>query len=244
MIDITILSYNRSRLLKICIEEIKKRTSTTHRIIVLDNGSTDGSDLMLEAMLEDQLIDQLVLLDENTGVHWGFGRLLELVQSDPYICSDGDLVPCMPVEGEDWLQRLLKLQEKNPEFAAISCRPHIFIGGVPDWDESEEVIEVPWAGAALRLMQSQLVRKAGGWEKVKRPSRDAEERWISGKLQNLGYKVGYARDVRCIHLFGEPDLGEDPWGYPIGTAHGHREVWPPVYQFSWNRVGVDWETCR
>jgi hypothetical protein len=47
-----------------------------------------------------------------------------------------------------------------------------------------------------------------------------------------------------IHLWGEPDQGEDAWGYPAGSDHGHREIWPPPDHYNWHRQGIDWRTCR
>lgn len=248
MIDLTMLACNRKRITELCIRELRKRTTTPHRLIVLDNGSEDGTAEMLEGLFTENLINKLVLLDKNMGVHVGFNALLDLVESGPfYICTDADLIPCSPVDGKDWLSRLIKLAKANPDFGAISCRCHVFIGGIPNWDESREVIEVPWAGAALRLMRTEVVRESGGWDKNNRnPSRDNEERWISDRLHEAGYKVGYARDIPVIHCFGDESLGEDPWGYSAEMKpqdHGHREIWPPVSDFAWHKLGISWETC-
>jgi len=248
IIDIAALSCNRRRITRLFITELKRRTTTPHRLIVFDNGSEDGSDKMLLELYGDGLIDRLALLNENTGVNWGFNQLLKVVTSSPYyICTDADIIPCSPVDGRDWLSRLIELADAHPEFGAISCRPHIFIGGIPNWDESHEVIEVPWAGAALRLMRTDVVRQVGGWENVKRPSRDGEERWISDRLHEAGYKVGYSRDLGCIHVWGDEAFGEDPWGYPEEMRpqdHGHREIWPPANYSSWDKLGISWETCQ
>lgn len=253
VVDIAVLSCNRARITQLCLEEIAKRTTTPHRVVVVDNGSTDGSDAVLEAMLADGIINQLVLNEENWGVHWGFNRLLELVRSPIYVCTDSDLIPCSPVNGEDWLQHLLELKERNPKYASIACRPHILIGEHGDcFKDSPEVRRMSHTGAHLRLMEAETVRQVGGWKKVKKPSRNNEDWHICGLLRKAGYEVGYARDVRCIHLFGEAKYGEDDWGYPVaegedphdGRSHGHRPVWPYVPVFSWHRVGVNWETCE
>ena len=64
-------------------------------------------------------------------------------------------------------------------------------------------------------------------------------------INKAGFKVGYSRYIRCIHQFGNPDLGEDQHGYTAGTYHeGHREIWPPANHYGWERMGVDWETCE
>lgn len=241
------LSCNRKRVTRISIEEIKRRTTTPHKLTVLDNGSTDSTRQMLLDLLHDGLIDCVVWQEENNGVHWGHNRLLEMVESDMYVCADNDLVPQSPVDGDDWLTRLLSLMDENDNFAAIACRPHVMIGDsvVKMFADAPPVVERGWVGAHLRLMRTEAVRSVGGWRKDVRPSRNNEEKWICGRLKRAGWKIGYARDVRCIHQFGDPELGEDPWGYTEGTYHeGHTDRWPPVHHFSWERLGIDWETCR
>jgi len=244
MIDLVMLSCNRRRITHVAICELRARTKTPVRLTVMDNGSVDESSAMLEELKADGLVDELILSEANLGVHAGFTRLLNTVTSQPYfVCTDADIIPCSPVDGQDWLSRLVKLADANPTFGAISCRPQIFVGGIPGWDESKELIETPWAGAALRLMNVHAVKSCGGWADVIRPERDGEEKWISSRLREIGFKVGYARDVRCIHLFGQPELGEDPWGYPVGIEHGHKPVSPPVNVYNWDKMGLDWKTC-
>lgn len=246
MIDIMMLSCNRKRITRISIEEIERRTTTPHRLVVLDNGSTDSSDVMLRASEIRGIVDEIFLDNENKGVHWGHNRLLDLVETPLYVCADNDLIPPSPVDGTDWLTRLVDLMDRYPDYAAIACRPHVMIGDsvVKMFTDAPEVVERGHVGAHLRVMRTEAVRAVGGWQKQVRPSRNNEEKWICGKLKKAGWKVGYSRDVRCIHMFGDPELGEDSWGYTEGTYHeGHTDRWPPVHHFSWERLGIDWETC-
>jgi len=248
MIDIAMVSCNRCRITATALHEIKRRTTTPHRMLVLDNGSEDDSVRMLQAHYEKGYIDVLVLLKENTGIHWAHNTLLDMVESRPYyVCTDNDLVPCVPVDGKDWLARLIDLAERNPDYGAIACRPHILIGeGGGLFRDSPEIKNRGHVGAHLRIMKTDDV-KATGWRREKRPARNHEEKTICGKLRKRGLKVGYSRDIRSINLFGEKDQGEDPWGYPETSDHkarGHRDIWPPVDAFQWRKRGVDWETCK
>ena len=248
MTDIMMLSCNRSRLTELSIREIAARTTTPCRLVVLDNGSTDDTPQMLQRLYLEGIVHKLLLHPENCGVHWGHNRLLDEVESDLYVCADNDLIPQSPVDGVDWLALLLRLITLYPDYSAIACRPHVMIGdnvdkmfapGVP------EIVQRAHIGAHLRLMRADAVRDVGGWQKQVRPSRNHEEKWICGRLRKAGWKVGYSRDIHCIHQFGDSDLGEDPWGYTEGTYHeGHREIWPPVNHWNWERMRIDWETCR
>jgi len=246
MIDIAMLVCNRPRITEIAIRELKARTTTPHRLIVLDNGSESETLGVLCGLANERLIDALILSERNYGVHWGHNELLNFVSSGPYyVSTDNDLVPCAPTEEGDWLSRLVDLANLSPDYAAIACRPHVLIGeGANLFDDAPEIKERGHVGAHLRLMFTQATRYAGWDKSARRPSRNNEERWICKGLKAQGYKVGYARDIRCIHLFGETELGEDPWGYEQGSEHGHREVSPPVNVFAWDRQGVDWQTCQ
>lgn len=250
MIDICMLTCNRRRITELSIKALRERTHTPHRLTVLDNGSTDGTTELLSELLADDWIDMLYTADKNRGVHWGFNVLLDGVESDLYVCTDNDLIPQSPIDdGLDWLALLVKLMDEYPDYAAISCLPHHLIGDSLDlWlDGAGPVIERPWCGAALRVMRTQAVRETGGWRNTQDPSRDNEERWICSALRESDWKTGYARDVRCIHLWGEPDMGEDPWGYDGSLSpedHGHRAIHPPPDHYNWHRLGIDWETCR
>ena len=247
-IDIALLSCNRRRITEASIRAIQERTTTPHRLLVLDNGSVDGSDDLIKALAAEGLVDGYELSADNNGVHWGFNCLLDWAQSDPYICTDNDIIPPVPVDGRDWLSRLLDLAQRHPDYAAIACRPHVMIGDNVKrmFADAPEVVQRGHVGAVLRLMRPGLVREAGGWKKIKQASRNNEEWHICGKLRKAGYKVGYARDLRIIHLFGEPEYSEDedPWGYPHGVEHGHKDRWPPVNHFNWRKMRIDWETCE
>lgn len=245
MIDIAMLTCDRARITKQAITELHRRTTTPHRLIVLDNGSTDGTPAMLVELQGAGMIGRISWSLENRGVHWGHNQLLEMVQTDLYISTDNDLIPSIAVDGKDWLQRLIDLMEERPDYAAIAARPHTLPGQHGSlFDDSPEVKEMGHVGAHLRLFRTEAVREVGGWRDHQNPGRNDEEKWICGRLRKAGWKVGYARDVRCIHLWGEPELGEDSWGYKEGSDHGHRAIWPPPHTFNWDRRGVDWESCK
>jgi glycosyltransferase involved in cell wall biosynthesis len=248
MIDIAMVSCNRARITGIAIDELKKRTTTPHRLIVLDNGSEDNSPELLKWHYDQGNIDILLLFKENTGIHWAHNRLLDMVESKPYyISTDNDLVPCVPIDENDWLSRLIDLAQRNPDYGAIACRPPDLVGaGGGIFDDAPEVRFMRHCGAHLRIMPTADV-KATGWKREKRPARNNEEKTICTALEKRGLKAGYATHIHCIHLFGELDQGEDGWGYPADHDHkarGHRDMWPPAEWYGWKNRGVDWETCK
>ena len=235
-IDIVITSYNRRKFTETCVREIHERTTTPHRVIVVDNGSTDDTVPYLQSLRIAGYIDVLILLDRNLGLERAKNIGLSVVNSTWYIDTDNDIVVESPRDGTDWIAKLLELIARNPEFGGIACRPQIMVGEPGNaFDDCGEVREGN-AGAHARVMRTEAVRQVGGWNN--HFTNRSEEKEIRGRFGKIGLKTGYARDVRCIHLFG------DNWGYSDDIPHFHRDIWPPVTTYEWDNVKYNWETCR
>ena len=222
-ISIVMVTYNRMQFTSDAIKYLEERTKTPYRLIVVDNCSTDGTQDMLYKLKQDKLIHHLILLEENYGIHMAKNYGLALVRSEPYyIDTDNDLL-CAKLE-PDWISKLVDLMDRYPKFGAIACRPQVLVGrGGNEFDVPDEVVKFNHIGAHLRIMRTEIVQKVGGWEKNWTANRNHEDTFISTALQNVGYQVGYAKDVRCWHVF-QPN-----WGYKDipPEKHGHRPMWPP-----------------
>jgi glycosyltransferase involved in cell wall biosynthesis len=222
MIDIVITSYFRKEFTEQCLLKLKKYTFTPHRIIVVDNGSDSETTDMLRGME----IDELVLLPDNIGLEPAKNIGLSHVTSDWFVDSDNDILVPPFEKGKDWLQRLLELKDKNPEYAAIACPPQVFIGANKEelFRNKPEVVEWNKCGGSMRLMNTKLVRQVGGWRNEPKDMIEANrsEEWlICGKLKAEGYKVGYARDIGVYHFFGD----DKQWGYG-NVPHYHKDIYP------------------
>lgn len=235
-IDIVMTSFNRKDYTKVAIEEIANRTTTPYRLIVVDNGSNDGSAELITEFAKRGLVHVPILLDRNLGLERAKNIGLSCVYSTWYVDTDNDIVPESPRDGTDWLTKLVGTIARNPVFAAIACRPQVMVGEPGDaFDKITDVRESN-AGAHMRIMHTASVRGVGGWNNYF--TNRSEEKEIRQRLGKVGLKTGYAKDVRCIHLFGEN------WGYTDDVDHYHREVWPPVKIFDYEKRNINWETCR
>jgi len=223
MIDIVCVTFNRLEHTKAFIGHLVERTTTPYRLIVVDNNSTDGTQEYLMNLKLDGVIGHLILLQENYGIHAAKNAGLALVRSEPYyIDTDNDLL-CAKLE-PDWISQLVDLMDKNPQYGAISCRPQVLVGnGDGAFENPGEVIKFDHVGAHLRIMRTQAVRDAKGWEKTWEAKRNHEDVYIARELEKLGFDTGYAKNVRCWHQFSKN------WGYEDLKLeeHGHNEMWPP-----------------
>jgi len=224
-IDIVLVCWNRPKFTKWSIQSIHQNTKYSHRLIVIDNGSKPEMQSSLYEMKYSGKIDTLVLLDKNYGLESAKHLGMKFVESDYFISTDNDIL-AYKYEPQCWLERLVWLMDHYPEYAAIGCRPQILVGsGNPFEGKTTDIVDFPHIPGYLRIMRTHLTIEAGAWSD-KRPSRGHEEIWISERFKGMGYKVGWANDVKCWHLFGEEN-----WGYNKEVspeAHGHNEVaWLP-----------------
>ena len=220
-LDIVLVSWNRPKFTKWSIQAIKQNTRYPYKLVVIDNGSTPEMQGSLFEMKYGGMIDTLVLLDHNYGLEPAKNLGMNFVESEYFISTDNDIL-AYKYEPQCWLERLVWLMDNHPEYAAIGCRPQILVGsGNPFEGKTEDIVDFPHIPGYHRIMRTQLTKDAGAWSD-KRPSRGHEEIWISERFRGMGYKVGWANDVRCWHCFGD----EGDWGYPglKPEEHGHNPV--------------------
>ena len=201
-IDIFITAYLRPLFTLNTIAYLKERTKYPYRLFVIDNGGN---------IVVKEKADYYIGMSKNLGIHAAWNIASQLAESEYFITSDNDIyVPDLSIEPEgDWLTKLVGFMDIYRDFGAISLHPHVIIGNVSeDPNDPEDVKEVDHVGAVMRIMRTQLIRDIGGWEHVIRPQRNGEEKWISSKIREAGYKVGRTTRIRAYHPFG------DNWGYP------------------------------
>ncbi len=222
-IDIFITAYQRVQYTQKAIDYLYERTTYPFRLFLLDNG---GNEKFKQCMLQGCYKDfHYISFNENIGIHAAWNVALALAESEYFITSDNDIlvpdlrgkewvsaqspVPPYLYETNCWLTRLIDLMDERLDYGAISLHPHIFIGiNGEDPHDPEDVKEAPMCGAVMRIMRTEAVRKVGGWEHKIEAGRNHEERTISSRLRDNGYKVGRTTRIRAWHEFG------DNWGYP------------------------------
>lgn len=234
-IDIVLVTWHREDITRKFIQALQNNTKREHyRLIVIDNGSPlEMAGWLLELYSKGE-IDWLQLNPTNLGLEPARNQGLEKVTSRYFICADNDCLP-MPIDedGVDWVEKLTKLIVENSEYAAISARTQVMIGSgniFEDVTPDQQLVDFPHPGGSLRIMDTQAVRDVGGWRDDV-SGRGAEERYICGKLQEVGFKTAFAVNVNCLHLFGDRTHPTDRWGYPRNWKPedtGHSDISHPA----------------
>lgn len=236
-IDLHLVSWNRPKMTELVIRTIHRNTKRENfRLCVLDNGSEEDTQVMLSDLQDNGLIDELYLSLNNYGLEAARQKMLiDMTESPYFICVDNDCLPPPIENGLDWIERLVLLMENNENYGAISCRTQVMIGTGNIFENADnngdELVDFPHPGGSLRIMRTDVVSAIGGWD---RPAagRGAEERYICGKLSDVGYKTAFAAKIPCLHLFGTRGFnGTDRWGYDVHNRPedtGHSDISHPA----------------
>jgi GT2 family glycosyltransferase len=112
-VAVVIPNWNGMRWLAPCLASIESQRLKPDELIVVDNGSTDGS---LEALRERAGV-RVISLGENTGFAFAANRGVEACSSElvALVNTDVELEP-------DWLDRMVGALTAHPEAASAACK--------------------------------------------------------------------------------------------------------------------------
>lgn len=182
-----------------------------HRLLVVDNDSTDGSAEVLAARLQPE---QILTLPENTGFAGGVAAALEKVDTRLVALLNDDAVP-----HPDWLRALLRAAEGDTGAAAwtslmlLADRPDVVnnrgaavdakwygidVGaGEPVSDVPSQVCDVFGFCGGAALLRTAAVRAVGGF-----PAEfflyyeDLDTSW---RLRRAGWLIRFVPDSVVLH---------------------------------------------
>ncbi|MBU6954393.1 glycosyltransferase family 2 protein [Hahella sp. HN01] len=229
-----IVNYNSGTLLYECLKHLESQTVRSDKIIVVDNGSVDGSQNIAEAFSS---VDVL-LLDENLGFAGGNNLALSGVDTEFVALLNPDAFP-----EPDWLESLLVAASENPDVGAFGSRQlcsdaNLILDGVGDcyhisglvWrdrhgakqqpnDLATREIFSPCAAAAL--YRRKALHEIGGFDE------DyfcyVEDVDLGFRLRLAGYKSIYVPSAVVYHV-GSATTGGQRSDFSV--YHGHRNlVW-------------------
>ena len=193
-----VVTYNRLPLLKKCIEALKLQSYKNYDILVVNNGSTDGTREYL-----DSLQDVISIHQDNLGGAGGFGRGMEFVQQNKEYGAiwmmDDDGIP-----EENQLKNILYYSKKNNVDYAnalvlnIDDHSRLSQGNVPYIFEDYKNVEfipsnmVPFNGT---LVYRHVIDKIGIVKKEMFIWGD--EREYTARVKYAGYRYGTI--TKAIH---------------------------------------------
>jgi len=210
LVSIIILNWNGKQDTEQCIESIYKNTSYKNfEIVLVDNGSNDGSVEMLKKLQKCKKIHQLVLNRENNGFGGGNNQGMEVAKGDYLFLLNNDTFVT-----KNWLRNIVKVAESRkdigivgPHFPLVQDPEFVFGGGYTDdagravnmYNRKDMAVEQVSGGAFL--IKRELFAKIGFFDEGFFPIY-FEEADYCARARKAGFKVFYTLKSKILHNEG------------------------------------------
>lgn len=83
-------TYNRGYILPVCYESLKRQTSKDFLWLIIDDGSTDGTDELVLGWIAEGELPIRYHRQENQGMHGAHNTAYELIDTELNVCIDSD----------------------------------------------------------------------------------------------------------------------------------------------------------
>jgi glycosyltransferase involved in cell wall biosynthesis/SAM-dependent methyltransferase len=114
LVSIIVLNWNNLRYLRRCVESVFAHTRPPFELIIVDNGSTDGSRRYLSELVRQHRNVKVVLNERNIGAPAGRNCGLAVAEGDFIAFLDSDTVVT-----KNWLDSLLRWMEIDPTIGMV-----------------------------------------------------------------------------------------------------------------------------
>ena len=139
--SIIMLTFNQLEYTKICLESIARHTPELHELILVDNGSTDGTIEYLKGYAVQNSHIKLIFNENNRGFAAGNNQGIQQAGGDYILLLNNDVVVT-----EGWLERLISHLEQSPDIGMVGPMSNSVSG-------PQIVQDVPY-GSSLDNMQT------------------------------------------------------------------------------------------
>jgi len=114
LVSVVIVSWNGKHLLERCLPSVLAQNRGDYEVVLVDNGSTDGSPAWVRARFPDV---RLIVYDENRGFAAGNNAAIQASQSQYVATLNNDAVPA-----PDWLSELVRGMDRLPRVGMCASK--------------------------------------------------------------------------------------------------------------------------
>ncbi len=195
-VSVIILSYNRRDEMRECINSIMAQDYADYEIVILDNGSTDGSVEMLRAEFPEI---KLILLDENVGASAGRSRALEHAEGSLVLQVDNDAI-LMPTSA---MRMMVDRFRKEDDLGIIFTRIEdpatgiTYRQGYGSRFLDEEFYTWRFHGCVAMIRRDAIVK--AGYYLPAEFFRASEENDLAVRVLDAGYNILYMPSTLALH---------------------------------------------
>lgn len=83
-------TYNRAYTLHLCYESLKRQTCMDFVWLIIDDGSTDNTKVLVESWIAENLVPIRYHYQQNQGMHGAHNTAYELIDTELNVCIDSD----------------------------------------------------------------------------------------------------------------------------------------------------------
>ncbi len=112
--SIIILAHNQIEHTRLCLDSIRARTPLPHELILVDNGSTDGTAEYFRSLAERQDNVTLITNGRNLGFAGGNNQGLAVARGDCVVLLNNDTVVT-----DGWLEKMLAALQRHPDMGIV-----------------------------------------------------------------------------------------------------------------------------
>lgn len=120
MVDIIVLTYNRLDYFKMFVEMVYENTNYPFRLIVVDNGSEDGTREYIERLKKENLVWKYVFNKENLPLASALTEGFKVSESEFVITVADDMMPPKRLHGPCWLEVFVTKMESDDSIGCIN----------------------------------------------------------------------------------------------------------------------------
>ena len=241
MTSIIIPVFNQVNYTSQCVDRIRSNTISPYELIIINNGSTDGTKDYLESLKSTGI--KIQHLSENTGFVNACNQGARLASGEYLVFLNNDTLP-----EDGWLEALISAAEKIPNVGAVGAKllypdgvlqeagSLVFSDSTP-WnygkrDDAEKpqynyIREAPYCSAACLLIRRKLFEQIGGFDKRYSPAY-WEDVDLAFEVRKRGLKVLYQPAARIVHfegVTGGTDVNSGYKKYQVRNREIFREKW-------------------
>ncbi|UCD15927.1 MAG: glycosyltransferase family 2 protein [Candidatus Omnitrophota bacterium] len=205
--DVVVLSFNRMDVTRQFVDSFLANTEYPCRLIMIDNGSGDGTkEYLCTLQSTDNCIIKVVLNRENRGFIRGMNQGIELSHA-PYVClANNDLIFT-----KGWLSEAISVLQKNSRIGLLN--PNSNNLGLQPRSQANletlaqdlrsnhrgEFVEMPFCIGFCMVTKREVIDKVAGYSEEFYPM-FFEDTDYSMKVKEAGYLTGVAKSSYVYHL--------------------------------------------
>jgi GT2 family glycosyltransferase len=245
---IVIPNWNGRLLLAECLAALEAQTWRDFEIVVVDNGSTDGS---VEWIRKHAPTVRVIVNAENVGFAAAINQGIQSTHSCYVVALNNDTRP-----EPTWLEEMLRAAEANPRVGMVACKmlfadePGVInsTGICVDraalaWDRrGGELDDASAPGNTRELQPVEVFGPCGGAALYRRAMLDEigfldqdffayfEDVDLAWRAQLAGWRCLYAPSARVLHRHSATSLEGSPFKY---FQQGRNKIWLMLKNYPW-----------